>query len=117
MLLGWELGARPAIAKRQEWTGSIAETFKKRKWWRGREGPLGARSYRYYKHYWRVECNDGEKVAVEVPWHIWRNSEVDDPVSKELGERWPRLESRNAERRREAEELLKELMAKRAVSQ
>ncbi|HPQ40214.1 MAG TPA: hypothetical protein PLV45_07545 [bacterium] len=92
----WDFFIVPARQKSQVYRGTIAETYKKRKWWRGADDPFGGSKYRNYTYYWRIECDHGDDVAAEVPFHQWKDGEEGLPVKKVKGQRWPLIDTREA---------------------
>ncbi len=101
-VLGLKFAIMASIAERQAWEGKITDTYKKRDWLRGlKKWRDMRREYLYYDYYWEVKCADGQTRQVEVPHHSWGKADVGDPVRKVRGERWPRLETTEAEQERE----------------
>jgi len=105
---GYEFGYKAARARDQEWQGTIAEKSRQRIWWKGFKKPLEGNQYRYYDYFWNVRCDDESVVEVEVLYGLWNRSKVGDPVRKSKGERWPVIDTPEAEKNRElTDEILK----------
>lgn len=107
--LVYEFGIKSAIAKKQEWQGTITELTRKRDWIKGFQKP-GRAEYHYYDHYWIVKCDDGREIEVEVLHTRWGEANIGDPVRKVRGERWPELVSEEAMKVREEKKKALDIM-------
>ncbi len=100
--LTWE-GYKGRQAREQAYEGTLVEKERARKWWRGFRQP-GEMEYRYYNHYWIIETSGGERLRVEVPHTRYGRTDVGVPVRKDEGERYPVVDTPEAQRGRELSE-------------
>ena len=98
---GYEFGYKAARARNQEYEGQIAQKIRKRLWWKGFKRPLEGGQYRYYDHFWQVQCDDGAAIEVEVSHALWNRSNIGDPVRKIRGDRWPFIDTPEAAQHRQ----------------
>ena len=76
----WKYVAKPALARRDSYEGTIMEKYDK-----------AHGQYARYSYHWKVKCTDGKVRSVDVPRSLWIMSHLNEPVRKVRGERWPRL--------------------------
>ena len=96
----WDFYIVPSRQKGQEYTGTITETHKSRKWFRGRGSRMTGNQYRNFTYYWRIKTDDGDTIDAEVPFHSWNRGKAGTPVKKMKGYRWPVVNTREAEEAR-----------------
>jgi len=97
--VGWFV-AKGAWAKRQAYEGTIVQTYKQRDWLRGFRKPTRS-AHHYYDYFWQVRCGDGTIRNAEVTYGQWSSGKAGDPVKKVAGQRWPQIDTPEAERARE----------------
>ncbi len=101
---GWLLWDR-SWKMDQVYTGKIVERYQWRNWLRGVKR-VNKPAYHYYDYYWVVECADGETRDVEVPYHLFDDGKVGDPVKKAAGEVYPYIDTPEALQNREMKQRL-----------
>jgi len=86
--------------RKQAYQGVVEEAYKTRNWLSGmkkRHRP----AYRYYKHYWRVRDEAGNLRTVRVHHGLWPKGKPGTPVKKVAGERYPKIDTPEAEEHRQ----------------
>jgi len=92
--IGWVAG-QDWRARRQQWDGTVLESYRTRCWLRGPMKPMQP-EYRYYNHYWKIRTKEGKTIDVAILQTVWGEAKPGDAVHKKLGERWPQLDSPHA---------------------
>lgn len=86
--LAWQFGAKPRMPRYQSWEGVIKEPYRIRDVKKDVQSAHRAENL-FYTHYWRVVCDDGKELDVELPYKRWLDAEPGQRVSKQSGKRWP----------------------------
>lgn len=105
----WELGVVSHVAKQKEFSGTLTEKYRKRLWWKGIKKPMRA-EHHYYDYFWVVTDDDGKEHDVEVLWHSWKRPKEGTPIKKELGERWPEIDTEVEQKAREEKSKAMEML-------
>lgn len=90
LFVAWHFGIRPRLSLFQAWDGVIKESYRVRDADKDVYSPHRA-EYLFYNHYWRVECDDGLTLDVEVPYTLWQKGAAGMRVVKKSGSRYPQL--------------------------
>lgn len=99
--VGYEFGYKSAKAKNEQWQGTLVHSYRKRIWWKGIMGPMETRPYLFYNYYWRVQREDGSQLDARVPHVLWQKAQEGDPIRKIQGQRWPLIDTAQAEQERQ----------------
>lgn len=92
--------ANDSYRRKQAYQGVVEEAYKSRNWLRGARKP-NRPAYRYYKYYWRVRDESGKLRTVRVNHALWPKGEPGTPVKKVAGERYPQVDTAEAEEQRQ----------------
>lgn len=76
----WQFGFKPRMVRYQSWIGGVTDIYRIRDFTRS-SSTGHADDYTLFRHYWRIECMDGQVRKIELPFKRWL-----EPIQSIIGQ-------------------------------